>query len=275
MARFITVTRLKEIRKGWSYRAHYFQLVLNGSLLGRIKDGETITFRISGEEQLLEIWPLVPGSRRTQWCAIIPGGEEDYHISVSPFNGIEPIVEPLSAASFPELSRMPYPPFFRNLAVDDLVGLENCYLVRPNGDMDRLIDSKLTEKCEKLENRNEGAAPEQACDCVDAELILILTDEGQTEWGKDGENKLQRCLNPGIWLMLDLGDGYYQDLTTGEFFVLHIGETWVGSPDIPYVHGKLVWKQITSIPSDAGENMRHIPDDQQTGNAEPALKEST
>ena len=56
MSRIITVTRLKEIRKGWSYRAHYFRLVLNDRLIGRMKDGETIAFRISEEEQLLEIY---------------------------------------------------------------------------------------------------------------------------------------------------------------------------------------------------------------------------
>ena len=50
-------------------------------------------------------------------------------------------------------------------------------------------------------------------------------------------------------LMLDLGDGYYQNLLTGEFYKLAVGSTWPGSADDAATYGELCWTKIGSLPS--------------------------
>ena len=93
MARRLTVTRLKETRAGWSYRAHDFELKLNGDLLGTVKDGESVSFHVPEDELFLETGPRTPSSHRPVWRAVIPAGKDDYSVTVSPWEHREPIVE--------------------------------------------------------------------------------------------------------------------------------------------------------------------------------------
>lgn len=99
MARKLTVNRLREIRMGWSYRAHDFVLALNGVITGTVKDGQSVSFSIPEDELLLEVWPRTI-NRRPNWCAIIPAGRDDYHVIITPWlTTKDPIVEQIPAAS--------------------------------------------------------------------------------------------------------------------------------------------------------------------------------
>ena len=49
--------------------------------------------------------------------------------------------------------------------------------------------------------------------------------------------------------MLDLGDGYYQNLNTGKFNVLEVGVTWPGSADDAATYGRLEWQEVPPLPS--------------------------
>jgi len=101
MSRKLIVTRMKEVRKGWSYRGFDFLVELDEVLIGMVRDGETVSFPISEQEQFLEILPR-NGRRKPSWCAIIPAGKEDCSVSVCPYTNREPTVELASAAQNPQ-----------------------------------------------------------------------------------------------------------------------------------------------------------------------------
>lgn len=103
MSRKLIVTRSKEIRKGWSYRAFDFEVVLNDVLIGTVKDGQTVSFSVPEDELLLEVWPRTV-NRRPSWCAIIPAGKQNYSVIVSPWEHKEPIVEQMPFAPINNLS---------------------------------------------------------------------------------------------------------------------------------------------------------------------------
>lgn len=63
------------------------------------------------------------------------------------------------------------------------------------------------------------------------------------------EALLRRCREHGVTLMLDLGDGYYQNLNTGKFNVLEVGSTWPGSADDAATYGRLEWQEVPPLPS--------------------------
>lgn len=98
MARKLTVTRSKEIRKGWSYRAFDFEVAVNDVLIGTVKDGQTVSFCVPEDEMLLGVWPRTV-SRRPSWCAVIPAGRDDYRVTITPWlTTKDPIVEQIPAA---------------------------------------------------------------------------------------------------------------------------------------------------------------------------------
>lgn len=248
MSRKLTVTRLREIRMGWSYRAHDFQLVLNDVLLGTVKDGQSISFSIPEDELLLEIWPRTVSPHRPSWCAIIPAGKGDYRVVVAPWLHKDPTVEQIPAAPVNHLSCIPYPTFLDDIDVDCVEGLENCFTVLPDADLDQIVDRWLSRQIEPTNGYDYwNGSP--------GRLILILTDADQPERSTNGkEALLQRCREHWIKLMLGLGNGYYQNLVTGEFFVLRIGETWDGNGDVSYTYGRLEWERISSVPPRNCEN---------------------
>lgn len=251
MSRKLTVTRLREIRKGWSYRAFDFQLVLNGVLFGTVKDGKSVSFPIPEDELLLEVWPRTVSPRRPSWCAIIPAGKEDCSVTVSPRAHREPVVEQISAAPVNYLSIMPCPTYLDDTDVDFVEGLDDCFSVQPEADLAQIVDRWLDGQIEPTNGYDSwNRSPRR--------LTLILTDAGQVKRSTYGKEELhKRCLEHHIKLMLDLGDGYYQNLTTGKFFVLRIGENWEDNGfdlDVPYTFGQLEWEMIPSIPPKNCEN---------------------
>lgn len=251
MSRKLTVTRLRERRLGWSYRAHDFQLVLNGVLFGTVKDGKSVSFPIPEDELLLEVYPCTL-RRRPSWCAIVPAGKQDYRVTVSPWEHREPVVEQISAAPVNYLSIMPCPTYLDDTDVDFVEGLESCFSVLPEADLAQIIDLWLGRMIEPPYgdvswNWSAGNGSKR--------LTLILTDVDQLKRSTYGKEELhKRCLEHNIKLMLDLGDGYYQNLATGKFFVLRIGENWEGNGDVPYTYGQLEWEMISSIPPKNCEN---------------------
>lgn len=242
MSRKLTVTRLRERRKGWSYRAFDFQLLLNGMPHGAVKDGQSVSFSIPEDELLLEIWPLTV-NRRPSWCAIIPAGKDDYRVVVAPWLQNDPTVEQTPAVPINQLSCTPCPAYLDDMEVDSIVSLEDCFTVRPDGDLDQIVAWWLDGKIEPTNGYDYWNRSHRR------RLILILTGADQVEYSTKGNEALRKCcLEHDIDLMLDLGDGYYQNLTTGHFFVLKIGETWVGNGDFPYTYGQLEWELISAIP---------------------------
>lgn len=234
------------------YRNFDFYLTLNDVLYGMVKDGQCVSLTIPEDELLLEVRPRIP-QRRPSWCAIIPAGTHDYSVTVSPLWYKEPIVEQIPAASANYLSNTPCPTYFDNVKVDVIVCLENCFSVLPEVDLGQIVDWWLNGKIESTNgydrwNRSLRRLPP----------TLILTNENQMESSAKGKEELrERCLEHHIKLMLDLGDGYYQNLTTGKFFVLRIGENWEDNGfdlDVPYTFGQLEWEMIPSIPPKNCEN---------------------
>lgn len=241
MSRKLTVTRLREIRMGWSYRNFDFLLTLNDVLYGTIKDGQCVSFVIPEDELLLEVRPRTH-HRRPSWCAIIPAGTHDYGVTVSPWEHKEPVVEQIPAAPVNYLSIMPCPTYLDDTDVDFVEGLDDCFSVQPEANLAQIVDRWLDGQIEPTNGYDSwNRSPRR--------LTLILTDAGQVKRSTNGKDALlQRCLEHWIKLMLDLGDGYYQNLTTGKFFALKVGETWVGNGDVPYTYGRLEWEIISSIP---------------------------
>ena len=81
----------------------------------------------------------------------------------------------------------------------------------------------------------------------EAGIVLPSAQLDRSIGGK--EALLQRCQEYKVSLMLDLGDGYYQNLLTGEFYKLAVGSTWPGSADDAATYGELCWTKIGSLPS--------------------------
>ena len=66
--------------------------------------------------------------------------------------------------------------------------------------------------------------------------------------GAEPESEVEAVLlEYKVSLMLDLGDGYYQSLLTGEFYKLAVGTTWPGSADDAATYGELCWTKIGSL----------------------------
>lgn len=94
MSRKLIVTRPREVRHGWSYKAFDFLIEVDGVLIGSVKNDQTVCYEISENEQWFEVL-LHNGRRKPYACAIIPAGKENCHITVST-SFSEPVVALIS-----------------------------------------------------------------------------------------------------------------------------------------------------------------------------------
>ena len=73
------------------------------------------------------------------------------------------------------------------------------------------------------------------------------------------EALLRRCREHRITLMLNLGDGYYQNLKTGKFFAYEVGTTWPGSADDAATYGRLEWNSVPPLPPRPAQPWPEVP----------------
>ena len=121
------------------------------------------------------------------------------------------------------------------------------YAVAPDADLDQLIDIWLDLRAV------EADLPQEVRRDFLPNYIkhptFFLADEKQLERSANGkEALLRRCQEYGISLVLNLGDGYYQNLNTGKFNVLEVGTTWPGSADDAATYGRLEWNSVPPLP---------------------------
>ena len=71
----LIIKRTREYRHGWSYRAFDWEILLDGAPLGLIRDNETLSFDVSGEEHMLEI-RVAKIPRAASQQVTVPAGAE-------------------------------------------------------------------------------------------------------------------------------------------------------------------------------------------------------
>ena len=141
------------------------------------------------------------------------------------------------------------PKYVKEPGVDDVSTVWNCFAVSIDADLNEVLDVWLDIRATASLSSDvfpyfrshyyKGSAPS-----------FILDDAAQLDRSIGGkEALLQRCQEYKVSLMLDLGDGYYQNLLTGEFYKLAVGSTWPGSADDAATYGELCWTKIGSLPS--------------------------
>ena len=141
------------------------------------------------------------------------------------------------------------PKYVKEPGVDDVSTVWNCFAVSIDADLNEVLDVWLDIRATASLSSDvfpyfrshyyKGSAP-----------TFILDDAAQLDRSIGGkEALLQRCQEYKVSLMLDLGDGYYQNLLTGEFYKLAVGSTWPGSADDAATYGELCWTKIGSLPS--------------------------
>lgn len=121
------------------------------------------------------------------------------------------------------------------------------YAAAPDVDLNQIIDIWLDLRAV------EADLPQEVCRDFLPNYFehptFYLADEKQLERSANGkEALLRRCRKHEVTLMLDLGDGYYQNLNTGKFNVLEVGTTWPGSADDAATYGRLEWNSVPPLP---------------------------
>lgn len=141
-----------------------------------------------------------------------------------------------------------YLPYIERNDVDEIYsdGLGG-YAAAPDADLDQIIDVWLDLCAAEVDLPQE--VRRDLAPLYIKRPDFFLEDAEQLESSVNGkEALLRRCREHGITLMLDLGDGYYQNLNTGKFYVLEVGTTWPGSADDAATYGRLEWNEVPPLP---------------------------
>ena len=141
------------------------------------------------------------------------------------------------------------PQYVKELNVDDVFPVRDCFAVSAEADLNDVLDT--WQEIRAAANLSpEIAWYFRELDYHGGTPTFLLDDASQLERSTGGKSALiRRCQEYGASFMLNLGDGYYQSLTDGSFYKLAVGETEPGSADDAATYGKLDWMKIGPLPA--------------------------
>lgn len=141
------------------------------------------------------------------------------------------------------------PQYVKELNVDDVFPVRDCFAVSAEADLNDVLDT--WQEIRAAANLSpEIAWYFRELDYHGGAPTFLLDDASQLERSTGGKSALiRRCQEYGASFMLNLGDGYYQSLPDGSFYKLAVGETEAGSADDAATYGKLDWMKIGPLPA--------------------------
>ena len=141
------------------------------------------------------------------------------------------------------------PQYVKELNVDDVFPVRDCFAVSAEADLNDVLDT--WQEIRAAANLSpEIAWYFRELDYHGGAPTFLLDDASQLERSTGGKSALiRRCQEYGASFMLNLGDGYYQSLPDGSFYKLAVGETEPGSADAAATYGKLDWMKIGPLPA--------------------------
>ena len=141
------------------------------------------------------------------------------------------------------------PQYVKELNVDDVFPVRDCFAVSAEADLNDVLDT--WQEIRAAANLSpEIAWYFRELDYHGGAPTFLLDDASQLERSTGGKSALiRRCREYGASFMLNLGDGYYQSLPDGSFYKLAVGETEPGSADDAATYGKLDWMKIGPLPA--------------------------
>ena len=141
------------------------------------------------------------------------------------------------------------PQYVKELNVDDVFPVRDCFAVSAEADLNDVLDT--WQEIRAAANLSpEIAWYFRELDYHGGAPTFLLDDASQLERSTGGKSALiWRCQEYGASFMLNLGDGYYQSLPDGSFYKLAVGETEPGSADDAATYGKLDWMKIGPLPA--------------------------
>ena len=141
------------------------------------------------------------------------------------------------------------PQYVKELNVDDVFPVRDCFAVSAEADLNDVLDT--WQEIRAAANLSpEIAWYFRELDYHGGAPTFLLDDASQLERSTGGKSALiRRCQEYGASFMLNLGDGYYQSLPDGSFYKLAVGETEPGSADDAATYGKLDWMKIGPLPA--------------------------
>ena len=141
------------------------------------------------------------------------------------------------------------PQYVKELNVDDVFPVRDCFAVSAEADLNDVLDT--WQEIRAAANLSpEIAWYFRELDYHGGDPTFLLDDASQLERSTGGKSALiRRCQEYGASFMLNLGDGYYQSLPDGSFYKLAVGATEAGSADDAATYGKLDWMKIGPLPA--------------------------
>ena len=141
------------------------------------------------------------------------------------------------------------PQYVKELNVDDVFPVRDCFAVSAEADLNDVLDT--WQEIRAAANLSpEIAWYFRELDYHGGAPTFLLDDASQLERSTGGKSALiRRCQEYGASFMLNLGDGYYQSLPDGSFYKLAVGDTEPGSADDAATYGKLDWMKIGPLPA--------------------------
>ena len=141
------------------------------------------------------------------------------------------------------------PQYVKELNVDDVFPVRDCFAVSAEADLNDVLDT--WQEIRAAANLSpEIAWYFRELDYHGGAPAFLLDDASQLERSTGGKSALiRRCQEYGASFMLNLGDGYYQSLPDGSIYKLSVGETEPGSADDAATYGKLDWMKIGPLPA--------------------------
>lgn len=141
------------------------------------------------------------------------------------------------------------PQYVKELNVDDVFPVRDCFAVSAEADLNDVLDT--WQEIRAAANLSpEIAWYFRELDYHGGAPTFLLDDASQLERSMGGKSALiRRCQEYGASFMLNLGDGYYQSLPDGSFYKLAVGATEAGSADDAATYGKLDWMKIGPLPA--------------------------
>ena len=141
------------------------------------------------------------------------------------------------------------PQYVKELNVDDVFPVRDCFAVSAEADLNDVLDT--WQEIRAAANLSpEIAWYFRELDYHGGAPAFLLDEASQLERSTGGKSALiRRCQEYGASFMLNLGDGYYQSLPDGSFYKLAVGETEPGSADDAATYGKLDWMKIGPLPA--------------------------